>query len=233
MTNTQSRPWDFLENYRGTVFTGEWPTFPQVLTISAARFPESPCFTDFDGPGDSKRTRTYAQVLDDVKKLALWITANGVKKGDKIAVTGKNSPEWATAYLAALYASAIVVPIDYALHDDEVANLIKASEPKMLFVDEEKYERFAKKYKTIKTLSLSKQFPKTYVYNLDATDPARQRQAPRQKQAARQSPQKSKRMRLQKAATLRQSSLRRAQQARRKASCSRTKTLSATATLHR
>ena len=171
MTNTQSRPWDFLENYRGTVFTGEWPTFPQVLTISAARFPESPCFTDFDGPGDSKRTRTYAQVLDDVKKLALWITANGVKKGDKIAVTGKNSPEWATAYLAALYASAIVVPIDYALHDDEVANLIKASEPKMLFVDEEKYERFAKKYKTIKTLSLSKQFPKTYVYNLDATAP--------------------------------------------------------------
>ncbi|MBP3709632.1 MAG: AMP-binding protein [Treponema sp.] len=168
MTELHSRPWDFLENYRGTVFSGEWPTLPNMFTISATRFPDSPCFTDFDGPGDTKRTHTYARVLDDVKKLALWMTANGIKKGDRVAVTGKNSPEWATAYLAVLFASGVVVPIDYALHDDEVANLIKASEPKMLFVDEEKYERFAKKYKTIKTLSLSKKFPKTYVYNLDA-----------------------------------------------------------------
>ena len=109
-------PWTFLDAYRGKIFDTQWPTFPQVLMISTDRYPNSPCFTDFDGPNESKRTLTYSQVLANVQKLAKWMTAQGVKKGDKVAVTGKNSPEWGTVYLATLFASAIIIPIDYNLH---------------------------------------------------------------------------------------------------------------------
>jgi len=107
MTNTNNLPWSFLDAYRGKVFNAEWPTFPQVFRISAERFPDSPCFTDFDGPDASKRSFSYAQVFEKVETLSSWLAANGVKKGDRVAVTGKNSPEWAVAYLAILFAGGI------------------------------------------------------------------------------------------------------------------------------
>src|SRR5574344_1498290 len=168
--NTTVHPWTFLDAYRGRIFNTQWPTFPQVLMISAERYPDSPCFTDFSRPNDSKRTLTYAQVLANVQKLAKWMTAEGIKKGDKVAVTGKNSPEWGTVYLAALFASAIIIPIDYNLHENEMENLIKTAEPKLLFVDEDKFDYFKKNAnKKIGVYSLSPKFEDVYAYNLETT----------------------------------------------------------------
>src|SRR5574344_515797 len=171
MSNDASvHPWTFLDAYRGKIFNTQWPTFPQVLLISTERYPNSPCFTDFSGPNESKRTLTYAQVLANVKKLAKWMTAQGIKKGDKVAVTGKNSPEWGTVYLATLFASAIIIPIDYNLHENEMENLIKTAEPKLLFVDEDKFEYFQKNAdKKMGVYSLSPKFSDVYAYNLETT----------------------------------------------------------------
>ncbi|MCK9170804.1 MAG: AMP-binding protein [Treponema sp.] len=166
MADKEIHPWTFLDTYRGKLFNTKWPTFPQVLMISADRYPDSPCFTDFDGPNGSKRTFTYAQVLVSVKKLAKWMVANGIKKGDKIAVTGKNSPEWGTVYLAALFASGIIVPLDYALHDNEIENLIQTAQPAMIFADEEKYDTLSQK--NGKVYSLCGKYTETYVYNLES-----------------------------------------------------------------
>lgn len=167
MTDKEIHPWTFLDAYRGRFFNTKWPTFPQVLMISADRYPDSPCFTDFEGPDCVKRTLTYAQVLANVRKLAKWMTANGIKKGDKVAVTGKNSPEWSTVYLAVLFASGIIVPLDYALHDNETENLIQTAQPKMIFADEEKYD-ILRQNPGRTVYSLSPKYPETYVYNLEA-----------------------------------------------------------------
>src|SRR5574344_768973 len=168
MAEIDEHPWTFLDAYRGRFFTTKWPTFPQVLMISADRYPDGPCFTDFEGPDGSKNTKTYAQVLANVKKLAKWMTANGIRKGDKIAVSGKNSPEWGTVYLAALFASGIIVPIDYALHENEMENLIATAQPKMIFIDEDKFDYFSKNSAKIKVLSLSPKYEDVYAYNLEA-----------------------------------------------------------------
>jgi len=167
MADTETHPWTFLDAYRGRFFNTAWPTFPQVLMISADRYPDSPCFTDFDGPNGSKRTFTYAEVLANVRKLAKWLTANGIKKGDKVAVTGKNSPEWGTVYLATLFASGIIVPLDYALRDTETENLIQTAGPKIIFADEEKYETLSGTSGAA-VYSLSPKFADTFVYNLEA-----------------------------------------------------------------
>lgn len=168
MSDKNIHPWTFLDAWRGKTFTAQWPTFPEMFSISAERYPDSPCFTDFEGPNGSKNTKTYSQVLANVKQLAGWMVANGIKKGDKIAVTGKNSPEWGTVYLAALFASAIIIPIDYALHDNEVENLLKTADPKMLFVDEDKFDYFSKNHGKMKILSLSPKHDDVYIYNLKA-----------------------------------------------------------------
>jgi len=158
-------PWAFLDTYRGSFFSGEWPTVPQMFAISVKRFPERPCFTDFD---PEKRSFSYKEVQDKVETLAQWMLEQGLAKGDRIAVTGKNSPEWATVYLAALFAGCIIVPIDYALHEKEIDNLLKVAKPKLFFVDEEKIKYFEAKPQGAKIYSLSKQYADLYVYNLVA-----------------------------------------------------------------
>ncbi len=158
---TQQKPWDFLEEFRGSLFTTDWPTLPQMFLISAKRYPDRACFTDFDA---EKHTLSYTEVLEKVENLALWLKNNGVKKGDHVAVFGKNSPEWATVYLAAGFAGAIIVPIDYGLHDKEIATLLAVSAPSFIFVDEEKYDVFKKSHGE-KVYSLSKK-KGDYVYDL-------------------------------------------------------------------
>jgi long-chain acyl-CoA synthetase len=139
-----------------------------MFRISVERWPDNICFVDFDGNGGSKQSYTYTQVWRNVETLAQWMISNGIKKGDRVAVSGKNSPEWATVFIASMLAGAIACPMDYALHNNEIANLIKTAKPKMLFVDEEKYDWFQKNRLGCKVYSLSPKEPKTFVYNLPA-----------------------------------------------------------------
>ncbi len=163
MKLVERKPWAFLDAWRGKSFTGEWPTLPEMFRISVERFSPRPCFTSFE---PDRVTLTYAESLEKVETLAAWLYAEGIRHGDHIAVSGKNSPEWAVVYLGALFAGATIVPIDYGLHDHEIENLLKASEPKMFFVDEEKFEHFSKVKAAGKLCSLSKKYPETYVYGL-------------------------------------------------------------------
>ncbi|MCQ2591419.1 MAG: AMP-binding protein [Treponema sp.] len=162
----QNIAWTFLDDYRGKVFTGEWPTFPELLTIQAERFANNPCFTDFDGPNGSKRTLTYKEVNEKVTILAKWLIANGLKKGDHVAVAGKNGPEWAIAYLATLVASGIVIPIADSLHDPETGNIIKASTPKFAFVDDGKIPYIKENFPDLAVYSLNPTEPEKFVLNL-------------------------------------------------------------------
>jgi long-chain acyl-CoA synthetase len=128
-------PWKFLDEFRGTAFGGEWPTLPELLRISALRYPDSPCFTVYE---PDRRSLSYCEALAKVEAAARKLRSLGIGRGDKVAVTGKNSPEWAVAYFAALTAGAVVVPLDYQLSIPELANLVAAGDVIALFVDEEK-----------------------------------------------------------------------------------------------
>ena len=165
MSKIQKRPlpWAAIEPWRGKTFKGEWPTLAELITISAERFADRPCFTDFD---PDRRTYTYAEVMAKIQQLVQWLCSAGIKKGDCIAVSGKNSPEWGVVYLAAGFVGAIIVPIDYALHEKEVVNLLNTAKPKLFFVDEEKYKYFSENPCGAKIYSLTPKIPETYVFNL-------------------------------------------------------------------
>ncbi|GAB4365787.1 MAG: AMP-binding protein [Spirochaetales bacterium] len=156
-------PWSFLEEYKGTFFSGEWPTLPELFRITAHRFPDRPCFTVYD-PG--RITLTYRQALERIEHTASYLRSLGIGKGSKVAVTGANSPEWAVAYLGILFAHAVVVPIDYQLKNPEIENLLRIAEVHVLFVDEEKFDHFAAKPAGVGTvLSLSPN-RSSYIYDL-------------------------------------------------------------------
>jgi len=169
MKLAERQPWAFLDAWRGKMFTGEWPTVPEMFRISAARFPDRPCFTSFE---PDRVSLTYREALVKIENLAAWLASQGIRSGDHVAVSGKNSPEWAVAYMGTLFAGATVIPMDYGLHDNEIENLLKASTPKIFFVDEEKYEHFQNAPAAGKVYSLSKKIAASYIYGLSADSSA-------------------------------------------------------------
>ncbi|MCQ2577608.1 MAG: AMP-binding protein [Treponema sp.] len=165
----ERKPWKHLDEFRGSIIKGEWPTFPELIEIQVKRFPDRPCFTDFEGPDGSKNTLTYSQVYEKIKTLAAYMIEAGVKKGDRVIVTGKNSPQWGIVYLATFCAGGIIVPVDNGLHETEAANLVRVSEPKLIFSDEEKFPYFRDNFTQVKVLSLSPKFSDVYIYDLKAS----------------------------------------------------------------
>jgi len=158
------KPWAFLENYRGKEFAGEWPTLPEMFRITASRYPQRACFTVFE---PKRISLNYTETLALIEAIARWLHNEGISKDDRVAVTGKNSPEWTIAYLSILFAGAVVVPVDYQLKTEEIDLLIKTSDAKILFVDEEKHEHYIQNPgRLTKVISLRKGIGE-YIYDLD------------------------------------------------------------------
>ena len=137
MSNKKSDvlPWTFLDEFRGKEFTGKWPTVKQMFHISCLRYPNNSCFKVFT---PKKMEFTYSEAEAKIRSVANYLLAQGVSKGDKIGVSGKNSPEWAIAYLGVIYAGCIVVPLDYLLKDGEMEILLKFGGVSRLFIDKER-----------------------------------------------------------------------------------------------
>ncbi|OHD26309.1 MAG: AMP-dependent synthetase [Spirochaetes bacterium GWB1_66_5] len=136
----QDAPWAFLDQYRGRLFQGEWPTIPQMLEITCERFGERRALTAFE---PVTLAMSWKEVRAAARRTAAYLLAHGVRRGDRVALTGKNCPEWAVAYLGILAAGAVVVPLDHQLGVQEMANLIRFVEAPALFADEEKLESLA------------------------------------------------------------------------------------------
>jgi long-chain acyl-CoA synthetase len=161
------KPWAFLEDFRGKAFTGQWPTLPDMFRISASRYGERPCFTIYE---PDRISLTYTEALRVIETVARWLHAKGIRRGDTVAVTGKNAPEWTVAYLGILFAGATVVPIDYQLKNEEIDLLIKTAGVKTLFVDEEKHDRYALNPGALDSVISLKKGIGTYIYDLDGPE---------------------------------------------------------------
>lgn len=165
--NNSVKPWDFLSQYKGKFFEGEWPTLVEMFNITCERHPENRCFTSF---APQKLELTYKEAQSYIIQVADYLASQGVTKGVNVAVTGKNSPEWAIAYLAVLYSGATVVPIDYQLTDREIENLLGFAGVTHLFIDKERMNKIdpENKLKITERISLESTGDDTYILNKKA-----------------------------------------------------------------
>jgi long-chain acyl-CoA synthetase len=161
------KPWAFLSEYRGKAFQGQWPTLAEMFQITVSRYGERPCFTIYE---PDRISLNYTQALRLIEAVARWLHGKGIRRGDAVAVTGKNAPEWTVAYLGILFAGATVVPIDYQLKNEETDLLIKTAGARILFVDEEKHDRYAKNPGGLETVISLKKGVGTYAYDLDGPE---------------------------------------------------------------
>ena len=85
--------------------------------------------TDYQGI-----TLQYHDVTRKIEKLHILFENSDVKKGDKIALCGRNSAHWAVAFLATLTYGAVAVPILHEFNGEQIQNIVNHSESKLLFV---------------------------------------------------------------------------------------------------
>jgi long-chain acyl-CoA synthetase len=161
------KPWAFLAEYKGKVFSGEWPTLVEMFRITVSRYPQRACFTIYE---PNRISLNYTEALRLIEAVARWLHSKGIRRGDRVAVTGKNAPEWCIAYLGAVFAGATIVPIDYQLKVEEIELLIKTAGAKVLFVDEEKLSYFTQSPGNLSEIISLKEGIGTYIYGLDGPE---------------------------------------------------------------
>jgi long-chain acyl-CoA synthetase len=135
-----------------------------MYRITVNRYGDRSCFTIYD---PARISLTYREALKIIEAVARWLHGKGIRKGDTVAVTGKNSPEWTVAYLGILFAGAVVVPIDQQLKSDETDLLIKTAKARLLFVDEEKHDRYLRDPGALEAVVSLKKGVGAYIYDLD------------------------------------------------------------------
>ncbi len=91
--------------------------------------------TDYNGA-----TLQYKDVARKIEKIHIIFEESGVKKGDKIALCGRNSSHWGVAFLASVTYGAVAVPILHEFKADNVHNIVNHSEAKLLFVGDVVWE---------------------------------------------------------------------------------------------
>ena len=131
------KPWRYLDEYRGKYFDSEWPSLAQMFEVTTARFPDNRCFEAFT---PKHVTYTYSEAKALFDRTARWLYSKGVRPGDRVAVTGKNSPEWAIAYMGIVWMGAIVVPVDASLTSPEIEHLVDFVEIKGIFMDADRFD---------------------------------------------------------------------------------------------
>lgn len=157
------KPWTFLDSFRGKFFEGSWPSLYQLFNITAERFPDRKCWECFT---PKHIVLTYSQALQKIKNVGAYLISKGVVKGDAVGLSGKNSPEWAVAYMGIISIGAVVSPVDYSLSDEEIDNLISFVDVKGLFVDFERIEKLGSRKELAFKVSLEETVS-DYDYVLD------------------------------------------------------------------
>ena len=96
----------------------------------------------YKGEAGTWTTRSFNEVRDTVRSLALGLIEMGIEKGDKVAILANTRPEWTYFDFAALSAGATVVPIYQTNSPEECEYVLENSDARVVIVeDDEQLEK--------------------------------------------------------------------------------------------
>lgn len=97
---------------------------------------------NLDAMTDYKGATLQYDVARKIEKMHILLEHAGIKKGDKIALCGRNSANWTATFLGVITYGAVAVPILHEFKADNVHNIVNHSEARMLFVGDQVWENF-------------------------------------------------------------------------------------------
>lgn len=91
---------------------------------------DKPAITNYGGA-----TFTFGEIAEKVERMHVLFANCGIKKGDKIALSAKNSAEWCISFLSIVTYDAVAVPLLADFLPRNLAELVRLSESRMLLLD--------------------------------------------------------------------------------------------------
>src|SRR5271168_3333876 len=76
---------------------------------------------------DHNESCTYGELHRMAESVGRWITENKFDRGSRLAILADNHPRWVAAYLGIIASGCAAVPLDTALHTDQITKLLKDS----------------------------------------------------------------------------------------------------------
>ena len=128
-------------NYKYT----EYRDLKEMLRISGERYGDKPAYVFKTEEPGKFRTISHKEFRDEIDALGTALISKGLKD-KRIAVISENRYEWGVAYLAVVTGTGVVVPLDKALPNNEIENLIIRSEVEAIFYSN-KYDEVMNKIK--------------------------------------------------------------------------------------
>lgn len=112
-------------------------SFIQLVEESIRANWDRDALTDYKGA-----TLQYKDVARKIEKMHILLERAGIRKGDKIALCGRNSANWTATFLGVVTYGAVAVPILHEFKADNVHHIVNHSEARMLFVGDQVWEEF-------------------------------------------------------------------------------------------
>ncbi len=106
-------------------------TVADLLPRAVEKYGDAPAVKFKDG-GGTWITRSFADVGETVRRLALGLIDLGVQPGDRVSILANTRPEWTYADFAALTAGATVVPIYQTNSPEECQYVLDNSDAKVV-----------------------------------------------------------------------------------------------------
>ena len=88
------------------------------------------------------RTYGFREVYQQACAMAIWFRAQGIEKGDRVAILAEGSPQWVITEFGALLAGAIAVPLSIKLLPEEIAFRLNHSEARFIALSHLTLEKF-------------------------------------------------------------------------------------------
>ncbi|HEY8003691.1 MAG TPA: class I adenylate-forming enzyme family protein [Phenylobacterium sp.] len=129
--------------------TRVWKNAPPTLRdvfLNARTFPEREALVYED------ERATYDAFARATLTLAHRLQADGVRKGDRVAIVMRNLPEWPVAFFAGMLVGAIVTPLNAWWTGPELEYGLADSGSKVAIVDDERLGRIAGRLDTLQDL---------------------------------------------------------------------------------
>ena len=109
--------------------------YTDLLSIYAHSFADNftlPALTDYI----TGKTMSYGDMARRIARLHLFVKSAGLHEGDKVALFGKNTPNWVITFMAVISYGAVIVPVLHDFNHADAQNIIAHSDALMLFVSD-------------------------------------------------------------------------------------------------
>ncbi|MCB9548228.1 MAG: AMP-binding protein [Myxococcales bacterium] len=109
----------------------------EVFNSACRAHSERRALSFYTADGGLETTYTYGELWESARRVASWLKAHGVQKGDAVLLLSPNEPAWPMIYVGILLADAAAVPIDPEMPVASVQRIAAKSHARLAILHED------------------------------------------------------------------------------------------------